>query len=235
MQRIEAEELLDQEGWSAAEVDCALSAIRTVNRLYGGDRTHKLLFQKVIGRLPGQPLHILEVASGRGEVLQATVRQLQASGTPVSVTLLDQHASHLPRPGDWAPPLPEPTSLAADALEMPLPDASVDVVSCCLFLHHLGPAAMRRFLREALRVARIAVLVNDLERSRLHYILARLQSLIDPSKLSQHDGPASVRQAYTRSELEAAVRELGYAYELERYWMCRLGLVVWKAPQVQRS
>jgi SAM-dependent methyltransferase len=233
MQRIEAEEMLDQEGWSPAEVSCALSAIRTVNRLYGGDRTHKLLFRKVIQRLPGQPLHILEVASGRGEVLQAAVRQLQDSGTNVSVTLLDQHASHLPGPDDWPTPLPQPAVLAGDALALPLPDASVDVVSCCLFLHHLGPEAMRKFLREALRVARVAVLVNDVERSRLHYSLARLQSLVDPSPLSQHDGPTSVRQAYTLGELRAAVAELGHAYDLQRYWLCRMGLVLWKRPLAQ--
>lgn len=233
MRRIEAEELLDQDGWSAAEVDCALSAIRTVNRLYGGDRTHKLLFQKVVKGRSGRPLHILEVASGRGEVVRETIRGLQAAGTPVTVTVLDQHASHLPRPGDWPAPLPQPACLAADALQIPLPDASVDVVSCCLFLHHLGPASMRKYLREALRVARVAVLVNDLERSRLHYLLARLQSLIDPSRLSQHDGPASVRQAYTLQELESAVRELGHDYNLERYWICRLGLVLWKQPQAQ--
>jgi ubiquinone/menaquinone biosynthesis C-methylase UbiE len=228
MQRIEAEEMLDQEGWSAAEIDCALGAIRTVNRLYGGDRTHNLLFRKVMERFPGQPLHILEVASGRGEVLQAAVRRMQGGGTAVSVTLLDQHASHLPRPDDWPAPLPQPTVLAGDALALPLPDASVDIVSCCLFLHHLGPESMRRFLREALRVARIAVLVNDVERSRLHYSLARLQSLIDSSTLSQHDGPASVRQAYTLGELRAAVGELGHPYDLRRYWLCRMGLVLWK-------
>jgi ubiquinone/menaquinone biosynthesis C-methylase UbiE len=230
MQRVESEELLDQEGWSTEEVHTALGAIRTVNRLYGGDRTHKLLFRKVNQQYPGRPLHILEVASGRGEVLQAAVRALERQGTDVTVTLLDQHASHLPQQEDWPAPLPQPAVMAANALHLPLADSSVDVVSCCLFLHHLGPEQARQFLREALRVARIAVLVNDVERSRVNYMLARLYSLIDPSRLSQKDGPASVRQAYTLPELRSAVQELGHEYDLRRYWLCRMGLVLWKRP-----
>ncbi len=227
MERVEGEEMLDSDHWSEEEIACALRAIRRVNLLYGGDRMHKQLFRRVASRLP-QQMDILEVASARGEVVQAAARMLIRKSISVRIFLLDRSNLHLPQPRDWDPDLSPPTLLAGDALKIPLEDRSVDVVSCCLFLHHLNAENARIFLREALRVARVAVLVNDVERTRTNYTLSKLQRLIDPSRLSRHDGPMSVRQAYTFRELEEMLRETGCSFEIERGWIYRLGAIVWR-------
>ncbi len=227
MERVEGEEMLDSDHWSEEEIACALRAIRRVNLFYGGDRMHKQLFRRVGSRMPKQ-MEILEVASARGEVVQAVARMLMKDGMAVRISLLDRSALHLPQPHEWDAKLPTPTLLAGDALDIPLEDGSVDVVSCCLFLHHLSAENARKFLREALRVARVAVLVNDVERTRTNYILSKLQRLIDPSRLSRHDGPTSVRQAYTFRELEEMLREIGCSFEIERGWIYRLGAIAWR-------
>ena len=56
--------------------------------------------------------------------------------------------------------------MAGDALALPFRDASFDLVSCNLFAHHLSPQELVRFVDEALRVCRVAVLINDLVRHR---------------------------------------------------------------------
>ena len=137
----------------------------------------------------------------------------------MQATLLDRQASHLP--ADWPQGLPAPRLLPGDALEIPLPDRSVDVVISCLFLHHLAPVQAARFLEEAIRVSRVAVAINDLERTRLHYALARVFALADPSRLSRHDGPVSVRQAYSASELRAMLEATGCPWELRRRFLFR--------------
>jgi ubiquinone/menaquinone biosynthesis C-methylase UbiE len=228
MERVEAQEMLDSDHWSAEEVACALGAIRRVNLLYGGDRMHKRLFRRVALRLEQKQMDILEVASARGEVLQAAARMLRKKDFSLRISLLDRSELHLPGARDWDAILPQPTLLVGDALEIPLPDRSVDVVSCCLFLHHLSAEQARAFLKETLRVSRVAVLVNDLERTRANYLLSRLYSLIDPSELSRHDGPTSVRQAYTFAEVREMLRETGCEFELQRGFLFRLGAVVWK-------
>ncbi len=228
MERVEAQEMLDSDQWSAEEVACALGAIRRVNLLYGGDRMHKRLFNQVIARSQLQNLDVLEVASARGEVLQSAALMLMNKGVSVRISLLDRSDLHLPHAGDWSPDLPQPTLLVGDALAIPLEDRSVDVVSCCLFLHHLSMDDARAFLKEALRVSRVAVLVNDVERTRTNYLLSRMQTLVDPSVLSRHDGPASVRQAYTFAELKKMLGETGRSFELQRGFLFRLGAVLWR-------
>jgi ubiquinone/menaquinone biosynthesis C-methylase UbiE len=228
MDRVEGQEMLDADGWSAEEVACALGAIRRVNLLYGGDRMHKRLFRRVADCMAQNKMSILEVASARGEVVQAAARMLQKRSVTVTVSLLERSAMHLPEAGDWDSSLPKPGLLVGDALDIPLPDRSVDVVSCCLFLHHLSAEQAAAFLKEALRVACVAVLVNDVERTRMNYLLSRMYSLVDPSVLSQHDGPTSVRQAYTYEELRGLLRNTGCRFDVERGFLFRLGAIAWK-------
>ena len=228
MERIQTEELLDDDQCSGEEVACALGAIGRVNRLYGGNRMHKRLFRRVCSKFNGKKLQVLEVASGYADVLQAASLMLKKQNVLLEISLLDRCANHLPQRNNWHKDLPPPKLMTGDALELDLPDNSVDIVSCCLFLHHLSVEEARAFLREALRVSRVAVLINDVERNRVNYFLSHVQRFMDPSRLSRHDGPASVRQAYTFQELQDLLKETRCNYELERGFLYRLGGIAWK-------
>ncbi len=221
-----ADEWLDEDHGAPHEVASALRSLRFVNRWFGGNRAHRLLLQQAAGARP--QLSVLEVAAGRATALASAATALHRNGTVVHATLLDRQASHLP--ADWPPPLPGPQLLTGDALALPLPDTSVDIVSCCLFLHHLDPAQAAAFLREALRVSRVAVLINDLERTRIHYALARAFALVDPSRLSRHDGPVSVRQAHSAPELRALLTATGHRWQLRRRFLYRHAAILWKQP-----
>ena len=225
MERVVEEEWLDSDLGTPEEIDSALHAITLANRRFGGVGLHARLLRRALASVFQEtPAHILEVASGRADVLQAALLRL---GCVVDVTLLDRSAVHLPDPSSWSAQLRRPRVLAGDALDLPFPDSSVDIVSCCLFLHHLEPPQIIRYLAEAQRVARVAVVINDLERSAIHYRLARLNRIIDRSRISRHDGPVSVRRAYTRGELASMLANTGRSFHLERAWLYRLGAVLW--------
>jgi ubiquinone/menaquinone biosynthesis C-methylase UbiE len=233
MERVVDDEWLDDDRGTPAEIAASLKSITLVNKRFGGVRLHARLLKRALTRVPrGRRPHILEVASGRAEVLQAALARLgvAADVTPdivPDITLLDRSAAHLPDPRSWPPALPVPRVLTGDALALPLADASVDVVSCCLFLHHLEPPQVARFLAEAQRVARIAVVINDLERNPIHYRLAKLNRIIDRSRISRHDGPVSVHRAYTSRELARMLTNSGCSFVLERAFLYRLGAVLW--------
>jgi ubiquinone/menaquinone biosynthesis C-methylase UbiE len=225
MERIVEDEWLDDDRGTPAEIDAALHAVTLANQRFGGVRLHARLLHRALGCASrAQRPHILEVASGRADVLQGALLQL---GVAAEVTLLDRSAAHLPDPCAWPSALPAPRTVTGDALALPLPDASVDIVSCCLFLHHLEPPQITRYLAESQRVARVAVIINDLERNALHYRLAQLNRVIDRSRISRHDGPASVRRAYTYSELARMLENTGRCYFLERAYLYRLGGILW--------
>ena len=225
MQRVVEDEWLDEDRGTPEEIGAALHSLALANRRFGGVRLHARLLRRALARVSRHHRpHILEVASGRADVLRAAVLKLDVAP---EVTLLDRSAAHLPAPRAWPARLPTPRVVQGDALDLPYPDGSVDIVSCCLFLHHLEPPEIVRFLAEARRVARVAVIINDLERTRLHYRLARWNRIIDRSRISRHDGPASVRRAYTRHELAGMLKSTNRNFVLERAWLYRLGAVLW--------
>ena len=229
MERIQKQELLDLDDGSPEDVASSLRSLRWINCFFGGNRMHKRMLQQVRRSIPAHRLEILEVASGHATVLQSAAKKLQQQHIELRILLLDRSDQHLPKPADWDSSLPEPTLIHGNALHIPLPDHSVDVVSCCLFLHHLEEGEARAFLQEALRVSRVAVLINDLERGRIHYYLSRLAALVDPSRFNRHDGPASVCKSYTPAELRHLLQDTGCQYTLQRGFLYRMGGIAWRS------
>jgi ubiquinone/menaquinone biosynthesis C-methylase UbiE len=121
------------------------------------------------------------------------------------------------------------TRVAGDALALPFGDNSFDVVSCNLFAHHLSPLEVVQFVKEALRVCRRAVLINDLVRSRMHLALTHAGRMFYSSRITANDAPASVRQAYTPDEMMLMLKQTPAArVEIQRHYLYRMGVIAWK-------
>ena len=118
-------------------------------------------------------------------------------------------------------------AVAGDALALPFRDASFDLVSCTLFAHHLSPDQLVHFVNEGLRVCRTAVLINDLVRRSLHLSLVYAGLPLYRSRITRHDAPASVRQAYTPDEMQALLkRTRASRTEIHRHYFFRMGVIV---------
>jgi ubiquinone/menaquinone biosynthesis C-methylase UbiE len=221
MQRKVISELLDDDLGTPAEIAASLADLRHINDWFGGTRTTIALLRRVAHEYGIRGLSVLEVGAGAGHVPLAAQRTLAREGIELHVMLLDRSLSHLPARGT--------TSIVADALHLPFRDNAVDVVLSSLFAHHLEPALLQVFAGEALRVCRCAVLINDLIRSRAHLALVYLGLLLFRSRITWHDAPASVRQAYTVDEMRQLLSPVAkQQIEITRHYLYRMGVVIWK-------
>jgi ubiquinone/menaquinone biosynthesis C-methylase UbiE len=215
-------ELLDTDSGTPAEIAASLSDLRRINRWFGGLAATQALIERVVGKSGVRSLSLLEVAAGTGELPELVRSRLQKLRIEVEVTLLDRAASHL-RPTNGS------VAVVGDALALPFADASFDVVSCCLFAHHLDPSELVKFVNEGLRVSRQAVLINDLVRHPLHLGLVYAGLPLYRSRLTRHDAPASVRQAYTPEEMLDLLKQTNATQvEINQYFLFRMGMVIWK-------
>jgi len=221
-------ELLDSDAGTPGEIQASLADLRLINRWFGGTSTTAALVQRVIREVSDRKLSLLDVGAGSGDIPIAVARQLQQRGIELEVTLLDRAVTHLPAAAGNASGL---RMAIGDAFALPFRDCSFDLVACALFIHHLDPDEAVRFLNEALRVARVAVLINDLRRSRVHLVAVYAGWLLYRSRLTRHDGPASVRRAYTRVELAHVLRRTGAAkVKIFNHYLFRMGAIAWKGP-----
>ena len=220
MRRTVIPELLDTDSGSPAEIAGSLNDLRLINRWFGGASTSFRLVQQVAHRIGARELTLLDVAGASGDIAHYVQARMLRIGIRVEVMLLDRSTSHLGR---------QFPAVAADALRMPFPDNSFDVVSCSLFLHHLEPEQIRAFASEALRVARVAVVANDLRRSSLHLACVYAGYPLYRSRLTRHDAPVSVRRSYTVEELQELLRDTPAAKaEIDNSYFFRLGATLWK-------
>lgn len=223
MERVASRELLDSDAGSPAEIAASLSDLRKINRRFGGVSVTESLIAQVIRETGNQSLTMLEVAAGRGDVVKVVAEKLGRQGVRISATLLDRSAVHLSHTSK------QMSAVAADALSLPFADSTFDIVSSCLFTHHLSEAELVKFMNEGLRVAKNAVIVNDILRNRLHLALTYLGFPLYSSRLTRNDAPASVRQAYTAGEMTKTLRQTRAArVEIRRHYLFRIGAIAWK-------
>jgi SAM-dependent methyltransferase len=221
MQRKVAAELLDDDLGSASEIAATLADLRRINNWFGGTRAMIRLLRRVACASRSRQLSVLEVGAGAGDVSLAAQKVLAREGIKLRITLLDRVSSHLPAGVT--------DSISGDALHLPFRDAAFDVVSSSLLAHHFTPDNVRLFAHEALRVARRAVLIDDLVRSRVHLALVYLGLPLFRSRLTWHDAPASVRQAYTVGEMRDLLSHLrAPSIEITRHYLYRMGILIWK-------
>jgi hypothetical protein len=224
MQRVVTQEILDSPECPPREVEASLRDLSRINRWFGGVATTRKLIERVASATGRKHFSLLEVAAGFGEVPKIAAQHLARKGITLEVTHLDRMYSHL---------LPGKRAVVADALALPFPDSSFDLVSSSLFAHHLEPAQLAGFAVEALRVSRCAVLINDLIRHPLHLALVYAGYPLMRSYVSRVDGVASVRRAYVPEEMRkilASASPIGSRQqpEISRHYLFRMGVIAWK-------
>src|ERR1700758_1730599 len=216
MKRRPTPELLDSDSGNASEITAALADLRRVNRWFGGVGTTRSMVEQVARSTGKSSLSLLEVAAGSGDVSRKVRADVRQRGIHLRITMLDRARSHIAN-ADGV--------VVADALAVPFPDACFDLISSGLFAHHLCPDALVKFLKEALRVCRVAVLINDLIRDPIHLGLVYAGYPLYRSRLTRHDAPASVRQAYTPDEMREIVLQGGARrVEIRRPYFFRVGV-----------
>ena len=221
MRRVVTPELLDSDSGTPAEIAGSLADLRFINRWFGGVGTSLAMVHHVARKLNRSSLSLLEVAAGSGDVPGTVRRKLRHHGLELKVTLLDRSFSHLDY--DSTP------AVVGDALCLPFHDESFDLISCGLFGHHLSPDEIITFANESLRVCRSAVLINDLIRNPIHLAFVYAGFLFYRSRLTRHDGPASVRAAYTTSEIRELLKQTrARTVEIHRHYLFRMGVIAWK-------
>jgi len=225
MKRVVVEELLDSDAGTPAEVAGSLKDLRMFNSLFGGVHTMASLLRRVAQRRGLKQISWVDVAGGEGYVATRTQKSLARSGISSQPVIVDRAPTHL---GNTHP------AVCGDALALPFRDNSFDAVGCSLFMHHLEPAEIVRFVREGLRVARHAFLVQDLQRHPLHLALGYLGMPLYRSRITRHDALASVRRAYTVEEVRRMLAPVAPPenIEIRKFFLFRMGVIVWKQPNM---
>lgn len=157
-----------------------------------------------------RPLRLLDVGTGAADIPAHLLDWAERHGRWLEIAASDSRPEVIEVARARVAGRPGIVLSVADARALPFPDGSLDVAHASLLLHHLEPDEARQVLAELRRVARHGVVVNDLERSRLGYLGARLLGrLCAHGRWAELDAPLSVRRAYRAPEVARLAAEVG--------------------------
>jgi Methyltransferase domain len=196
-------------------LDGNLRDLTRVNRRFGGAelsvRAVRALV-KAVGGADRDALRVLDVGAGACDIPLA-ISEAAGPWRAIHLTAVDSRPEILDaalRIQPALPARPHVQLLVADGRSLPFPDDAFDVAHASLVLHHLDPIEAQRFLTELARVASLGVVVNDLERGVVHWLGAWLVlHAMTRNPFTLHDGPLSVRRAYTHGEMRGLLEAIG--------------------------
>lgn len=226
MLRVPSSEWLDEDIGTPEEIAQSFDDLWRINRWLGGVSGCLRLLDRYFARRGPGHARILDVGSGDTRLAAHLQSEMARRNRKVELVALDRRLTHLWNGNHSSGKLPR---VVADVSHLPFAQESFDVVICNLFLHHFSEEAAVELLRRLAGIASQAVLINDLERNPLPYFFIRVAWPFARSRITRHDGAASVRQAYTEDELADLARRAGFrSFQVERLPAFRLGLMIWK-------
>lgn len=190
-------ELMDKDDCDLAMLKNTYRAFSDVNKWVSG---WQWIWKKEIEPLllPGN-FSIADIGCGGGDVTWDFICRADETGKTISVIGVDPDSRainyaekqyHYPR-----------LTFKNSRIEE-LPDNFVDVATCNHLIHHLDKEQIPEFLHHLKRISRKKVIVNDIHRSLLAFLLFPVIALpYARNSFVLTDGLRSIRKSYTRNEL----------------------------------
>lgn len=146
-------------------------------------------------------LSVLDIATGSGDIPIALSKKALRCNLNINFSAIDKSSFAL----NLLQSKCKSSNAKIECFEMDVLNGPAfpvhDIIICSLFLHHLDNSEAIQLLQRMAKAARIAVLINDLERSWLNWNMVWLAShLLTTSPVVHTDGPRSVAGAFTAKE-----------------------------------
>ena len=209
--RIDAVELLDGPLDDPATLTGNLRDLGRINRWLGGVRLSADAIEALAAHR--EQLTVLDVGTGGADIPMALLARADRRGRVLAIVGIDSRPEILAAAVVATPAVAATPGLelhVGDGRALPYADGSFDVVHASMVVHHCDAEEAVTLLREMGRVARLGVVVNDLDRSRLGWIGAWLIGhLLTRNRFTRQDAPLSVLRAYRVDEVKDLLRTAG--------------------------
>ena len=173
-----------------------------IHRVFGETRALKrALISDTSAREDGQ-VSILDIGAGSGSLLSYLRSKLSRFHIQlIGLEISRESARGISDHGHLA--------VRGNALSLPFASSSIDYVFCTLFLHHLNDTAAVELIREMSRVARRKLILIDLERSVLSYVVYKMLGTFFLQRFTRDDGSLSIKRAFRLDELRSLAQRSG--------------------------
>ena len=217
-------ELMDDLQFKGAEMEQLLSDLKRVNKWLGGNSVTLEGIKKLLsGRSWDTPLRILDVGCGDGAMLRYCADWFRQNNIPCQLTGIDANPYIVEIACKRSRAYSNIEYFHINVFSEEIEQLHCDIALFTLFLHHFSDEEIIRILKNSLNKAKVGIVVNDLERSRIAYYLFGLFSyFFIRTRTARQDGLLSICRAFKKRELQQLSNNLIGRHSLKQAWAFRL-------------
>ena len=208
--RSNAIEIMDDLEMEGELLEKSLVKLDWINAWLGGDQVTLSGIKKMLkGQNETDSLTIIDLGCGSGNTLRLLAKYFRKTGRPVQLIGIDANEFTINFARKNSIEFPEISYICGYVPSDQFNDLEYDIMISTLFLHHLTDVEIHYLLEQGLEKASIGILVNDLHRSKMAYVLYSLLTLFISNKMIRQDGKTSILRGFKKKDL------LGYSIKLK--------------------
>jgi len=221
--RSNEEEIMDDFDLQGDDLKFVLKDIDNVNRRLGGHHITIKGIKNLIKNTNKTELSIADVGCGSGQTLRQISRWGKSRNLKLSLYGIDANAHIIEQAKCLSKGYNDITYVQKNIFAEEFKSQHFDIITCCLTLHHFKDDEILKLISLLHAQSEIGVVVNDLHRSKLAYVLFKLYStLFMKSKIAKNDGGVSILRGFKKNDLLRYTERIKLNnFELKWHWAFR--------------
>jgi len=200
--RTNKSEIMDDFELKGRELEMVLKDLNNINKRLGG---YKITIKGIKKLLPqqNQAFKIADVGCGSGENLRQIAKWAKRNATQVELYGIDANLNSINLARSLSTEFDNLSFIQQNVFDDNFNDNQFDVICLSLTLHHFKDKDIHKLLPILYQNSNLGVVINDLQRHWLAYVLFQLySSVLMKSRIAKHDGKVSILRGFQKNELE---------------------------------
>ncbi|GAB2769980.1 methyltransferase domain-containing protein [Salinimicrobium soli] len=224
-------EIMDDFDLQGPELKKTLDDLDRVNKWLGGNKITLDGIDRIFSSACfAQPVNILDVGCGNGSILKEVAQMGRRKGIAMQLKGIDANPHAVEIAKENCTEFPEITFETQNIFTETFANQRPDIILCTLTLHHFEDNEIKVLMQRFSDMCIMGIVVNDLQRSRLAYLLFQLFcAVFIRNEIAREDGLTSIQKAFRRGEL----KEFGRGLQVRKQkiswkWAFRYQWILWK-------
>jgi len=225
--RSTAIEIMDDLDMSGEILVDSLDKIASINQWLGGNGVTLKGLKSLFRSLPKTETYTLaDLGCGNGDLLREAALFGRKNGFTFKLTGIDANQATIDHAITLSKEFPEIEYIKEDILSEKFQERQFDLILCTLFLHHFTNLEIEAFLKAQIRKTSIGIIINDLHRNWIAYILFQFVCLFIKNEMVKTDGLISIQKGFTKKEILDFSLKLKCNSELRWKWAFRYQWII---------
>ncbi|WP_235903526.1 methyltransferase domain-containing protein [Taibaiella lutea] len=221
-------EIMDDFSMDGEELKTSLDKIAWINRVLGGNNSVLDAVKSIAKKAPGRIISIADIGCGNGDMLRAVADMGRKENLHFRLHGIDANECTIQYGKELSAAYPEISYSCSNILHPDFEMDNYDIVLFTLTLHHFSDEEIISLINKTKANVKLAIIINDLERSNLSYLLFTwLSSITGLGNMNKNDGKISIKRGFKRKELKLFSEKLKLeSYTIQWKWAFRYQWII---------